>query len=107
MSGHGDTFEKFKVETVAYQKSLRDVGRIIEKCTIIFLKLSGFRPGARVPFVTAKGPKTMLALSWPFGFPARFADSGGGANSLRSNSAPPYFRNRLHGSATPKAKGMQ
>jgi hypothetical protein len=46
----------------------------------------------------------MLALSWPFGFPVRLADSGGDANSLRSNSAPPSFRSQLHGSATPKVK---
>jgi hypothetical protein len=38
---------------------------------------AGFRPGRRGPFVAAKGPKTIAALSWPFGFPARFADSGG------------------------------
>ena len=51
----------------------------------------------------------MLAVSWlfdmaqdrPFGFPAWFADSG--ANSLRSDNAPPAFRSRLHGTATPKA----
>jgi len=36
-----------------------------------------FRPGGRSPFVSAKGPKTMFALSCPFGFPARFTDSGG------------------------------
>jgi hypothetical protein len=39
----------------------------------------------------------------PFGFPARFADFGVSANSLRSNNALPFFRSRLHGSATPKA----
>ncbi|MDH5296373.1 MAG: hypothetical protein OEW26_04520 [Nitrospirota bacterium] len=52
------------------------------------------------------------ALSWPFGCPVRFADpfglaqdkSGGGANSLSSNSAPSSFRTRLLGSATPKAE---
>jgi hypothetical protein len=38
---------------------------------------AGFRPGGRGPFVSAKGPKTMLAVVWPFRFPARFADSGG------------------------------
>jgi hypothetical protein len=81
MSGHGVTSEKFKVETVAYQKSLRDVGRIIEKCTIIFLKLSGFRPGARVPFVTAKGPKTMLALLSA----ARLGHAKGQGNAINLN----------------------
>ncbi|MBA3614323.1 MAG: hypothetical protein H0W49_15725 [Nitrospirales bacterium] len=39
--------------------------------------VAGFRHGERGPFVPAKGPKTMLAVAWPFGFPARFADSGG------------------------------
>ncbi|MBA3968328.1 MAG: hypothetical protein H0X47_21645 [Nitrospirales bacterium] len=39
--------------------------------------VAGFRPGRRGPFVSAKGPKTILAVVWPFGSPARFADSGG------------------------------
>ena len=30
------------------------------------LNFSVFRPGARGPFVSAKGPKTMLVLAWPF-----------------------------------------
>jgi hypothetical protein len=67
--------------------------------------------------------KAMLALSWPFdmaqgrplGFPPRFADSfglaqdrsGGRANSLRSDNAPPSFRSRLYGSATPKARNKK
>ncbi|MBA3613673.1 MAG: hypothetical protein H0W49_12325 [Nitrospirales bacterium] len=38
---------------------------------------AGFRPGSRATFVSAKGPKTMLAVAWPFGFPARFANTGG------------------------------
>jgi len=38
---------------------------------------AGFRPGRRGPFVSAKGPKTMFAPSWPCGSPARFANSGG------------------------------
>ena len=46
----------------------------------------------------------MLAVAWPFGAPVRFADSGGDANLLRSDNAPPSFRTRLHCSATPKAK---
>ncbi|HBP90870.1 MAG TPA: hypothetical protein DD706_24655 [Nitrospiraceae bacterium] len=37
---------------------------------------AGFRSGSRGPFVSAKGPKTMLAIMCPFGFPARFADTG-------------------------------
>jgi len=31
----------------------------------------------RATFVSAKVAKTMLAVAWPFGFPARFTDSGG------------------------------
>ncbi|MBA3614357.1 MAG: hypothetical protein H0W49_15905 [Nitrospirales bacterium] len=38
---------------------------------------AGFRPGERATFVSAKVAKTMLAVVWPFGSPARFADSGG------------------------------
>jgi hypothetical protein len=37
------------------------------------LDFSGFRPRTRAHFVSAKGPKTLLALSWPFGFSARIA----------------------------------
>jgi len=38
---------------------------------------AGFRPGSRSTFLSGKVDKTMLAEAWPFGFPARFADSGG------------------------------
>jgi len=38
---------------------------------------AGFRPGERATFVSAKVAKTILAVLWPFGFPARFAASGG------------------------------
>ncbi len=38
---------------------------------------AGFRPGRRATFVSAKVAKTMLAVVWPFGFPARFANPGG------------------------------
>jgi len=34
------------------------------------LMLAGSRPGSRGPFVSAKGPKTMLAVAWQFGCPA-------------------------------------
>ena len=51
---------------------------------------AGFRPGGRATFVSAKVAKTMLAVLWPFGFPARFADSGGAqtryAQTLRAVS---------------------
>jgi len=38
---------------------------------------AGFRPGGRGPFVSAKGSKTNVDLSWPFGVPPRFANPGG------------------------------
>jgi len=38
---------------------------------------AGFRPGERATFVSAKVAKTILAVLWPFGFPARFAASFG------------------------------
>ena len=51
---------------------------------------AGFRPGERATFDSAKVAKTMLAVVWPFGFPARFADSGGAqtryAQTLRAFS---------------------
>ncbi|MDT3778259.1 hypothetical protein PJI16_11895 [Nitrospira sp. MA-1] len=40
------------------------------------LEDAGFRPGSRATFVSAKVAKTILAMLWPFGFPARFADPG-------------------------------
>ena len=39
--------------------------------------VAGFRPASRATFDSAKVAKTMLAVMWPFGSPARFADSGG------------------------------
>jgi len=55
--------------------------------------VAGFRPGGRGPFVSAKGPKTMLAVVWLFGSPARFADSGGAqtpfAQTMRALSPVP------------------
>ncbi|HBP86966.1 MAG TPA: hypothetical protein DD706_04635 [Nitrospiraceae bacterium] len=39
--------------------------------------VAGFRPGRRGPFVSAKGPKTMLAVAWPFGSLTRFANTSG------------------------------
>ena len=38
--------------------------------------VAGFRPGSRATFVSAKVAKTILAMLWPFGFPAWFADPG-------------------------------
>jgi len=50
----------------------------------------GFVPVRRATFVSAKVAKTMLAVGWPFGFPARFADTGGAqtrcAQTLRAFS---------------------
>ena len=37
----------------------------------------GFVPVRRATFVSAKVAKTMLAVAWPFGSLARFADTGG------------------------------
>ncbi|GJL68193.1 MAG: hypothetical protein NPIRA06_08280 [Nitrospirales bacterium] len=52
---------------------------------------AGFRPGERATFVSAKVAKTMLAVVWPFGSPARFADTGSAqtrcAQTLRAFSS--------------------
>jgi hypothetical protein len=45
--------------------------------TLSLSGVAGFRPGSRSTFLSGKVDKTMLAVMWPFGFPARFADSGG------------------------------
>jgi len=39
--------------------------------------MRGFGPARRPTFVSAKVGKTMLAVLWPFGFPVRFANTGG------------------------------
>jgi hypothetical protein len=41
------------------------------------MEIAGFRPGGRGPFVSAKVAKTTLAVAWPFGSPAPFANPGG------------------------------
>jgi len=51
----------------------------------VMIGIAGFRPGERGsfdlaqdrPFVPAKVAKTMVAVAWPFGCPASFADFGG------------------------------
>jgi hypothetical protein len=43
----------------------------------LFYNVAGLRPGRRFTFVSAKVKKTVLAVAWPFGFPAQFADYGG------------------------------
>jgi hypothetical protein len=48
--------------------------------------IAGSRPGSRGPFVSAKGPKTILARSWPSGFLRHHPESRWLGNSLRSNS---------------------
>ena len=42
----------------------------------VTLDYRGFAPEQRATFVSAKVAKTMLAVLWPFGFPARFAAPG-------------------------------
>ena len=81
MAGHGVTSEKIKDETVAYQKSLRDVGRIIEKCTIIFLKLSRFVPVHEFLLLRQKDPKPC----WP---------CRGPSDSLRDSPTPAVAQTR-------------
>jgi hypothetical protein len=51
---------------------------------------AGFRPGSRATFVSAKVAKTMLAVAWPFGCPARFTDTGGGQTRL-AQTLPAFF----------------
>ena len=43
----------------------------------VIVCVAGFRPGSRATFVPAKVAKTMVAVAWPFGYPASFADFGG------------------------------
>jgi len=50
-----------------------------------------------------QGPKTIAALAWFFGFPARLAESGGCATRFAQTSALPRVRIRPRFSATPKA----
>ncbi len=66
---------------------------------------AGSRPGSRATFVSAKVAKTMLAVAWPFGSPARFADFGG-AQTRCAQTMPAFFRSRLHGSASPQGQGI-
>ncbi|MDT3777925.1 hypothetical protein PJI16_10190 [Nitrospira sp. MA-1] len=65
---------------------------------------AGFRPGGRATFVSAKVAKTMLAVVWPFGSPARFGDSGG-AQTRCAQTVRAFPRCRLHCSATPPGQG--
>ncbi len=55
----------------------------------IFFGEAGSRPGSRDPFLSGKGPKTILAVAWSFGYPPRFADTGGAqtryAQTLRAS----------------------
>jgi len=50
--------------------------RTISSIQRVFCEAGG-RPGSRATLVSVKVAKPMLAVLWPFGFPARFADSGG------------------------------
>ena len=51
---------------------------------------TGSRPGSRATFVSAKVAKTMLAVAWPFGFPARFTDTGVGQTRC-AQTLPAFF----------------
>jgi hypothetical protein len=66
--------------------------------------IAGFRPGRQAPFVSAKGPKTMVAVAWPFGCPASFADFGG-AQTRYAQTMRAFLRNRLHDLASPQDHG--
>ena len=46
-------------------------------CFQVVIGIAGFRPGERATFVSAKGPKTIVAVARPFGCPSSFADFGG------------------------------
>ena len=54
---------------------------VVNPCGLVYFSFdfcdAGFRPGSRPTFVSAKVGKTILAVMWPFGYPARFADTGG------------------------------
>src|SRR5690606_2183387 len=70
---------------------------------------AGSRPGRRGTFVSAKVPKTMLTVAWPFGCPAPFTGTGGGqtrfAHTLPACSPVPV---PLLGHATrPGEKGQE
>ncbi len=93
-----------------------------------FVCLAGFRPGRRGsfdlaqdrPFVSAKGPKTMLAVTWPPA-PAGASSAGllrGSPTSAAGKLAelgltvleglkqcPPILQSRLHCSATSQGQG--
>ena len=71
----------------------------------VFLRIRrGFVPGRRGPFVSAKGPKTILAVACPFGFPVQFAVTGG-AQTRCAQTLPDFLRYRLHGSVMPPGQG--
>ena len=71
--------------------------------------MPGLGPAAEPLYVSAKVAKTMLAVVWPFGSPARFADSGGAqtryAQTLRAffpESAAPLGHTTRPGETTEK-----
>ncbi|WP_443147853.1 hypothetical protein [Nitrospira sp.] len=49
-----------------------------------------FAPERRATFVSAKVAKTMLAVAWPFGCPARFTGPGGGQTRC-ARTLPAFF----------------
>ncbi|HSF08120.1 MAG TPA: hypothetical protein VLA60_01835 [Nitrospirales bacterium] len=66
---------------------------------------AGVRPGSRGPFVSAKGPKTIVAVAWPFGCPTSFADFGG-AQTRYAQTMRAFPRIRLHDLASPQGHGI-
>ncbi len=73
---------------------------------LAFVCVAGFRPGERGPFVSAKGPKTMLTVVWPFGSTTRFADSGG-VQTRYAQTLHAFSRSSLHYSPTPPGQKIQ
>jgi len=77
---------------------------------ILVLERAGVRPGSRDPFVSAKGPKTMVAVAWPpvsAGASSSAALLGSPTPAARKlatlKQCPPFPRRRLHCSASPQA----
>ena len=79
-------------------------GTISWRVSSFYRAFRGFAPVRRGPFVSAKGPKTILTVAWPFGCPARFTDTGG-VQTRFAQHCPPFLRCRLHCSAMPPGQG--
>jgi len=70
----------------------------------VVIGIAGFRPGERATFVSAKGPKTIVAVARPFGCPSSFADFGG-PQTRYAQTMRAFLRNRLHDLALPQGHG--